>query len=156
MTQMKDTNASTSPFSPKVYLAVHNKANPGPTSWTAVWLDNVGKLCQVNGIEPNCSNMRAELIAATAALKQFPSKTPINVICQSQYLLNYHQNLPGWKQRDWRTSTGKQVSNSDEWLELDKLACRRKVTFTTTDADPRSLASYARQLAVAGLSLEQV
>jgi ribonuclease HI len=156
MTQIEYTRVQAAHFMPSVHIAVFNNTNPGRTSWAAVWLDESGRLRQLSDVVEDCTNMRAEIIAATAALREFPSKAHVRLICPSQYLLNYDQNLPAWKQRDWRNASGKAVSNSDEWLELDKLACRRTVTFTAKDTDPRSLASHARQVAKSALQSELV
>jgi ribonuclease HI len=110
-------------------------------------MDEDGRLRDATGTLANSTNNRAELIAAVEALRQFPSQSNLRLVCPSQYLLNYEWSLPEWKQNGWKNAARKPVANSDEWVEFDKIACRRNVSLVEKSNDPRSLTPYARQLA---------
>lgn len=73
------------------------------------------------------TNNQGEINAVTLALTAFPEVTENIVYCKilsdSEYVVkNFNESLGVWKQRNWKTSTGSEVKNIDDWLALDRAA----------------------------------
>lgn len=89
--------------------------NPGPGGWACVF-GNGHELC---GGESDTTNNRMELTAVIRALEKDPHVT---VVTDSKYVKDGIEKwIHGWKQRDWKTSTGSPVKNQDLWKRLDSL-----------------------------------
>jgi ribonuclease HI len=69
-----------------------------------------------------------ELEAAIRAIRATAAYEHVEVITDSQYVVKgMNEWMIGWKKREW-----KNVKNVDLWLELDKAAASRNVTWTWT------------------------
>lgn len=67
------------------------------------------------------TNNRMELLAVIEALKCLKQPCYIELYCDSQYVKNgITQWITNWKNKHWRTSTGKAVKNQDLWQQLDQ------------------------------------
>lgn len=103
------------------------KPNPGPGGWGAV-LCYDGRERELSGADPQTTNNRMELTAATAALEAL--KRPCRVILHtdSEYLKNgvtrWHA---GWVRKNWRSSTGEPVKNVDLWQRLLAATARHQI-----------------------------
>ncbi|MDR7037483.1 ribonuclease HI [Methylobacterium sp. BE186] len=103
--------------------------NPGPGGWGVVIAAPEGAV-ELCGGEPGTTNNRMELTAAIRALEQFPEGAPIEMRCDSQYVVkSVTEWMRGWKAKGWRTTTG-EVKNVDLMKRLDELANRRDVRWT--------------------------
>lgn len=68
------------------------------------------------------TNNRAELMAVIEALKVKEISLPITIYTDSKYVQNGITTwIKNWKKNYWKTSTGKDVLNSDLWISLDLL-----------------------------------
>lgn len=89
--------------------------NPGPGGWACVFADGH----KIWGGESYTTNNRMELTAIIRALEVNPH---ITIVTDSKYAKDGVEKwLKGWKQRDWKTSTGGSVKNQDLWKRLDCL-----------------------------------
>jgi ribonuclease HI len=96
--------------------------NPGPGGWGAVmiWGDNIKEIA---GFEAHTTNNRMEMRAAIEALKQVKKNVPIEIYCDSQYLLNgITKWFFDWLKKDW-----KKVKNDDLWKELLALTSKKNI-----------------------------
>ena len=103
------------------------KPNPGPGGWGAV-------LCygeherELSGADPQTTNNRMELTAATAALEALKRPCRVMLHTDSEYLKNgitrWHT---GWVRKNWRSSTGEPVKNIDLWQRLLAAAARHQI-----------------------------
>jgi ribonuclease HI len=103
--------------------------NPGPGGWGAVVCFADGNCHELGGGEPQTTNNRMEMQAAVAALEFFANSgqtEPVILYTDSEYLKNgITKWIKGWKNKGWKTSTGKDVVNQDLWHLLDKLNSRQ-------------------------------
>ncbi|RVU19146.1 ribonuclease HI [Methylobacterium oryzihabitans] len=100
--------------------------NPGPGGWGVVIRAPEGPV-ELCGGERATTNNRMELTAAIRALEHFPEGAPIEMRCDSQYVVkSVTEWMRGWKARGWRTATG-DVKNVDLMQRLDELAAARDV-----------------------------
>lgn len=103
--------------------------NPGPGGWGAVVCFADGNCHELGGGDPQTTNNRMEMQAAVAALEFFVNSgqiEPVILYTDSEYLKNgITKWIKGWKNKGWKTSTGKDVVNQDLWYLLDKLNSRQ-------------------------------
>ncbi|MEG4108437.1 ribonuclease HI [Microcoleus sp. S13_C5] len=103
--------------------------NPGPGGWGAVVCFADGNCHELGGGAPQTTNNRMEMQAAVAALEFFANSgqtEPVTVYTDSEYVKNgITKWIQGWKNKGWKTSTGKDVVNQDLWHLLDKLNSRQ-------------------------------
>ncbi|MEG4026261.1 ribonuclease HI [Microcoleus sp. S13C4] len=103
--------------------------NPGPGGWGAVVCFADGNCHELGGGDPQTTNNRMEMQAAVAALEFFANSgqtEPVTVYTDSEYVKNgITKWIQGWKNKGWKTSTGKDVVNQDLWHLLDKLNSRQ-------------------------------
>lgn len=99
--------------------------NPGPGGWGAVVCFADGNCHELGGADPQSTNNRMEMQAAVAALEFFANSgqtEPVTLYTDSEYVKNgITKWIQGWKNKGWKTSTGKDVVNQDLWHLLDKL-----------------------------------
>lgn len=99
--------------------------NPGPGGWGTVVYFADGSVHEMGGAEPQTTNNRMEMQAAVAALKflaDSDQQDAIALYTDSEYVKNgITKWIKGWKQKGWKTSTGKAVLNQDLWEILDDL-----------------------------------
>uniref|UniRef100_A0AC11AR81 Ribonuclease H1 n=1 Tax=Ovis aries TaxID=9940 RepID=A0AC11AR81_SHEEP len=71
------------------------------------------------------TNQRAEIHAACKAIEQAKAQdiTKLVLYTDSMFTINGITSwVKGWKQNGWRTSTGKEVTNKEDFAELERLA----------------------------------
>ncbi|XP_043309588.1 ribonuclease H1 isoform X2 [Cervus canadensis] len=71
------------------------------------------------------TNQRAEIHAACKAIEQAKAQdiTKLVLCTDSMFTINGITTwVKGWKQNGWRTSTGKEVTNKEDFAELERLA----------------------------------
>ena len=101
--------------------------NPGPGGWGALlcWKSYEKEL---SGAELETTNNRMELMAALNALKALKESCDVDIYTDSVYLKNGISHwIHNWKNNKWRTSSKKEVKNSDLWIELDHIQSKHKV-----------------------------
>lgn len=102
----------------EIYTDGACKGNPGPGGWGAVLLYGEHRR-EIKGGEPETTNNRMEMTAAIEALKALSQSCEVHLHTDSQYLRQgMTQWLPGWKRKNWRTSSGQAVKNRDLWEAL--------------------------------------
>jgi len=101
------------------------KGNPGPGGYAAILVNNRTKAEKIiQGRDPATTNNRMELRAAIEALNYPRPGAFIHMLGDSQYVVKgMTEWLPGWKQRNWRTSKGA-VQNVELWQELEAAVAR--------------------------------
>ncbi|MEG3971834.1 ribonuclease HI [Microcoleus sp. T2B6] len=119
----------TTPKIKSLYTDGACSGNPGPGGWGAVVCFADGKCHELGGADPQTTNNRMEMQAAVAALEFFARSgqtEPVTVYTDSEYVKNgITKWIQGWKNKGWKTSTGKDVVNQDLWHLLDKLNSRQ-------------------------------
>jgi ribonuclease HI len=104
--------------------------NPGPGGWGAVliWGD---KRKELSGGEPETTNNRMELRAATEALLALKRPdTLAEIHTDSQYVRKGITEWIGkWKANGWKTADKKPVKNADLWMALDEARRRHKISW---------------------------
>lgn len=119
----------TTPTIKSLYTDGACSGNPGPGGWGAVICFADGKCHELGGGDPQTTNNRMEMQAAVAALEFFANSgqtEPVTVYTDSEYVKNgITKWIQGWKNKGWKTSTGKDVVNQDLWHLLDKLNSRQ-------------------------------
>ncbi|MEG4047938.1 MULTISPECIES: ribonuclease HI [unclassified Microcoleus] len=118
----------TTPKIKSLYTDGACSGNPGPGGWGAVVCFADGNCHELGGGDPQTTNNRMEMQAAVAALEFFANSgqtEPVTVYTDSEYVKNgITKWIQGWKNKGWKTSTGKDVVNQDLWHRLDKLNSR--------------------------------
>uniref|UniRef100_F6TD79 Ribonuclease H1 n=1 Tax=Equus caballus TaxID=9796 RepID=F6TD79_HORSE len=89
------------------------------------------------------TNQRAEIHAACKAIEQAKAQNINKLVLytDSMFTINGITNwVQGWKKNGWRTSTGKEVTNKEDFVELDRLTqgmdiqWRRRASFSFSEA----------------------
>jgi len=111
--------------------------NPGPGGWGVyaygvdIKGDLVGNPSEISGQSPHTTNNQMELEAAIQALRITPIEVPIHIYTDSKYV---HQGITswihGWIKRGWKTSTGGDVSNKSQWIDLRSLVMGRSINWS--------------------------
>lgn len=105
------------------------KGNPGIGGWGVVLLygDNMKTLC--GGAKQTTNNIM-ELTAVIQGLNALKERCHVKCYSDSQYVISGMQNwIHSWRQKNWKTSTGKAVMNVDLWKALDDLCGYHSVEF---------------------------
>lgn len=101
--------------------------NPGPGGWGAI-LRYKGVEKELKGGEPETTNNRMELKAATEALNALKEPCEIDLYTDSNYV---REGISGWihawKRNGWKTSANKPVKNAELWQALDEATRRHKI-----------------------------
>lgn len=101
----------------------------GVGGWSVIlnWRTHVRTIgAGVTGLTAN----QLYLEAVINGLRTLKKELPVEVHTHSGYLYDGATSwLTGWKQRNWRTREGEEVSNKSRWEELDQLMTRFQVTF---------------------------
>ena len=99
--------------------------NPGAGGWGGLILFEDGSQIEFGGGEKHTTNNRMELTAAIKTLErlqEFTLKRNFKLRTDSKYLIEGYTNwINNWKKNGWKTSSGKQVQNSDLWKIIDGL-----------------------------------
>ncbi|MEG4015279.1 MULTISPECIES: ribonuclease HI [unclassified Microcoleus] len=119
----------TTPTIKSLYTDGACSGNPGPGGWGTVVCYADGNCHELGGADPQTTNNRMEMQAAVAALEFFANSgqtEPVTLYTDSEYVKNgITKWIQGWKNKGWKTSTGKEVVNQDLWHLLDKLNSRQ-------------------------------
>lgn len=101
--------------------------NPGPGGWGAILIYG-DKRKEINGGEPDTTNNRMELRAATEALNTLKRPVRTELHTDSEYVRKGITEWIGkWKQNGWKTAAKKPVKNADLWQLLDEARQRHDV-----------------------------
>lgn len=104
--------------------------NPGPGGWgttVQVQTPESDSTIQLQGGSHMTTNNIMELTAARAGLEYVVEtmgaglkNAQITLRLDSEYVLKGMRDwMPGWKRKDWRGSTGKEVKNKDVWIAIE-------------------------------------
>lgn len=122
---MTATNPQQNPCIEKIYTDGACSGNPGKGGWGTVVYFSDRSVCELGGMEPETTNNRMEMQAAIAGLKFLANSQQdrsVTLYTDSEYVKNgITQWIRGWKNKNWKTSTGKPVLNRDLWEILDQL-----------------------------------
>jgi len=106
--------------------------NPGPGGWGAV-LRFEDREWLLSGSDPETTNNRMELQAATAALallKELLGRCRVHVHTDSEYLRRgISEWIQGWQRNGWRTADRLPVKNQDLWQRLHALSQAHDMTW---------------------------
>lgn len=95
------------------------RPNPGPGGWAAIILRPGAAPEELSGREPETTNNRMELRAATEALRALDGPHRVELYTDSLYLRKgVTQWLEGWRRAGWRTAGKQPVANRDLWEAL--------------------------------------
>lgn len=101
--------------------------NPGPGGYGAI-LKYGGEQKELSGCDPNTTNNRMELIAVIEGLRRLKRPCKVRILTDSRYVVKgMTEWAPRWVMRNWKTSQGKPVLNSDLWLKLLELSERHDI-----------------------------
>lgn len=101
--------------------------NPGPGGWAAI-LVYKGVEKEFTGGEPQSTNNRAELMAATIGLRALKRPCQVTVVSDSQYVVKgMTEWVNGWKRKGWKTGQGDPVKNRELWEGLVEAAAQHTV-----------------------------
>lgn len=97
--------------------------NPGPGGWgSIVYSKASNSVYELGGADSKTTNNRMEMTAALEALRSLnkeDSGRPIDIFCDSQYLINGITGwVFGWQENNWMTKNKVPVLNKDLWQEL--------------------------------------
>ncbi|KAL4236362.1 Ribonuclease H1 [Mactra antiquata] len=105
------------------------------------------------------TNNRAEILAVVKAVLQAKQQgfKEITVKTDSQFLINsYTKWLPGWKRNGWKTSTGADVINKEDFEALERAAVGIHINWVHVRGHQGIAGNEeADKLAVAGANKEQ-
>ncbi|MGB5898822.1 MAG: ribonuclease HI [Geitlerinemataceae cyanobacterium] len=122
---MTTTKTPQTPCIQQIYTDGACSGNPGKGGWGTVIYFNDRSVCELGGMEPETTNNRMEMQAAIAGLEflaQSRQTQSVTLYTDSEYVKNgITQWIRGWKNKNWKTSTGKPVLNRDLWEILDRL-----------------------------------
>ena len=103
--------------------------NPGPGGWGAVLIYGE-KRKELKGGEPQTTNNRMELQAATEALDALRRPCVVALHTDSQYVRNgIMQWIHRWKANGWKTAAKDPVKNEDLWRRLDEAQKRHTISW---------------------------
>lgn len=119
-----------------VYSDGSSRGNPGPGGYGSVlhYTDPRGHLhvLELSQGYRRTTNNRMELMGVIAALESLKRPCTVEVISDSQYVVNAFNKhwIEGWIKRGWKTSNREPVKNGDLWKRLLAAKERHDVTFT--------------------------
>jgi ribonuclease HI len=103
------------------------KGNPGNGGWGAL-LTTTRHRKEIFGGEINTTNNRMELTAVIEALSTLKRACTVHLFTDSKYVLQgLTEWLPNWKNKHWKTASGKPVKNQDLWEALDRAVQRHTI-----------------------------
>jgi ribonuclease HI len=103
--------------------------NPGIGGWAAVL--RYGRHEKViSGSDPSSTNNRMELTAAISALQALKRPSVVEFHTDSEYLRKgITEWIERWAEKEWKTRSGKPVSNADLWQRLWPLVKRHEISW---------------------------
>ena len=131
-----------------LFTGVTCKHAAGVGGWSVIlnWRQHVRILGA--GVAGKSAN-QLYLVALINGLKSLKKELPVDVHTHSGYLYDGATTwLNGWKNRNWRTREGGEVSNKQLWQELDRLMSRYKVSFYLENKEnPHCFLQESKELA---------
>ncbi len=119
---------------PEVYLYTDGacSGNPGPGGWAYVLKHPAsGAEKAASGAERETTNNRMELMAVIEGLRMLNRRSVVEVVSDSQYVLNGLESwMASWKKKGWKLSNKQPVKNVDLWMVLDELKAKHTLHFT--------------------------
>lgn len=108
-----------------IYTDGASRGNPGLGAWGfAVYLKGIYK-GQKSKAVPHTTNNKMELQALIEALSwiaKVQKGKRVTIYTDSSYVQQGYKNwLGNWVKRNWRTASGTEVKNKDQWQEVVKL-----------------------------------
>lgn len=103
----------------KIYTDGACKGNPGKGGWAIIMI--TGDLeFEYGGGESFTTNNRMELRAVIEGLKLTKETERIQIYTDSAYIVNCFNKgwRTNWENKNWKTSKGTKIANSDLWQEL--------------------------------------
>lgn len=119
-----------------IYTDGAARGNPGRGGYGAVlhYVDTKGKLhvLELSQGYERTTNNRMELLAVVVALETLKRPCSVEVISDSQYVVNaFRQHwVDGWVKRGWKTANKQPVKNVDLWKRLLAAKEPHQVSFT--------------------------
>ncbi|MGZ3695360.1 MAG: ribonuclease HI, partial [Bdellovibrionota bacterium] len=107
--------------------------NPGPGGWAAILVSPLGKVMELGGAAPHTTNNKMELTATSEALLALTrvktlSTNEVKLYTDSKYVIQgITEWIHGWKRNNWKTSTGGDVSNKENWEQLLEVTSQFKI-----------------------------
>ena len=104
--------------------------NPGPGGWGAILRYNTSEK-ELSGGEKETTNNRMELTACIEALKILKEPCRVELITDSQYVVNGITKgwAESWRRNGWKKADKKPALNSDLWELLLEQCERHEVNF---------------------------
>jgi len=131
-----------------LFTGVTCKHATGVGGWSVIlnWRQHVRILgAGATGMSAN----QLYLVALINGLNSLKKELPVDVHTHSGYLYDgATQWLKNWKNRNWRTREGGEVSNKQLWQEVDKLLSRYQVSFYLENKEnPHCFLQESKELA---------
>ncbi len=105
------------------------RGNPGVGGWGAV-LTSGDHRKEINGVDPNTTNNRMELLAAIRALEALKRRSEVHLYTDSTYVKKgITEWLTHWKKNNWKTAARKPVKNAELWQRLAELVKGHSVSW---------------------------
>ncbi|MBU1138520.1 MAG: hypothetical protein KKA76_06040, partial [Proteobacteria bacterium] len=131
-----------------IFLGITWKQKTQVGSWAAVlryrdYFKIIGE-----GVKGSTAN-RVHIQASLCALRSLKRQLPVHIYTSSGYLKDGAGNwVKGWARNGWLTREGKEVSNCEEWKQLNSLLQQMTVSFHVIDRDlPPCHSQEAKELA---------
>lgn len=101
--------------------------NPGPGGWGAIVCLASNEVYELGGGDSKTTNNQMELRATIESLRSISEiKGPVNLYTDSTYVIQgITKWIWGWKQKNWKTAEGNEVSNREFWEELFEIVSIR-------------------------------
>lgn len=112
----------------EIYTDGACSGNPGPGGWAAILMAS-GKEKEISGFVESATNNRMELQAVIEGLKALKVPCEVTIFSDSSYVVNafVEKWIDNWKTNGWKNASKSPVSNSDQWMELDKMSAKHRV-----------------------------
>jgi len=116
---------------PKTYYIFTDGAcsyNPGPGGYGAIIYTPDKDVVELGKPFTDTTNNRMEMTAILESLIYISKATEnVHVYTDSMYFINgITKWIFSWKQKSWKTSTGKEVLNKDLWMSVDETLGKMK------------------------------
>ena len=114
----------------QIYTDGACSGNPGNGGYCAILIYNgIEKI--VSGSEKNTTNNRMELSAVINGLKNLKEPCIVDLYSDSAYVVDAFNKkwIEDWQANNWKTSSKKEVKNTDLWQELIEHTHIHKINF---------------------------
>jgi ribonuclease HI len=113
-----------------IYTDGSSLTNPGPGGYGAVLL-YPDRRKELSGGYRLTTNNRMELMACIMALRSLESDEPVELYCDSRYVVDSISKgwAKRWKSKRWKRDRDQPVENADLWAQLLELLDSHKVDF---------------------------